>query len=197
MNSRPRNWRPLKRAARLSRSRSSPTVSNEDPESSLTLGGLPNTRQRQTDSYSNTLIFRAAEPGEDAHSESQHAGSSRLDGARPGVCSPGIPTNVSNPSISPGQDNVLEREQHCLSKNDDNIRNAEPSSHTTTSRSVNTSFSVNQWLAKGSSNIQESCLMRYFIEELSPWVLQVIPPMCPLKLTLHSLTIVMSGVTFS
>jgi hypothetical protein len=52
----------------------------------------------------------SVEPGEDVHSESQHAGSSRLDGARPGVCSPSIPTNVSNSSISPGQGNVLERD---------------------------------------------------------------------------------------
>jgi hypothetical protein len=198
VNSRPRNWRPLKRAARLSRSRSSPTVSNEDPdESSLTLGGLPNGHQRQTGSYSNTLHFESVGPDEDVLDESQLAGSSRLDGARPGVCSPSMPTNVSNSSISLGQDNGLESEQYCFSRDDNNIPDAAPSRHTTTSRSVNASFSVNQGLTKGSSDIQESCLMRYFMEELSPWVRHVVSPMCSLKLTLHSLIIVMSGVTFS
>ncbi|CAG7934919.1 unnamed protein product [Penicillium nalgiovense] len=163
VNSRPRNWRHPTRSARLSRSRSSPIVSNEDPDgSSLTSGGLANEHQRQTGSYSNTLNLGSVEPDENIQNEPQHTGSFRLDVTGSTVGSPSSPANVSSSSTFTSLDNGFERGQSCLAKSDANLRNAAPGSHMTT-------YSVNQDLTRGSSNIQESCLMRYFIEELSPW----------------------------
>ncbi|KXG46236.1 uncharacterized protein PGRI_050920 [Penicillium griseofulvum] len=150
VNSRPKNWRPSTRSARLSQSRSSPTVSNEDPnESALTLDS-PLNGQSQAEHYSNTLIFGSAEPNENSQNESSHA------------------ANVSNSSVSSGIENGFEREQFYVRSGGD-FRNAKLDSLTTTSSSVNSSYSVNRGSEQGSSNVQEACLMRYFIEELSPW----------------------------
>ncbi|KGO41847.1 hypothetical protein PEX1_083880 [Penicillium expansum] len=97
--------------------------------------------------------------------ESSNVGSFTIESARPVVCSPGSPSNVSNSSISSSLDNGIERNQLPRAKSD----NLELGSHTATVRSVDTSYSVNQGSTKGSSNVQEACLLRYFIEELSPW----------------------------
>lgn len=175
VNSRPRHWRPLTRSARLSQSRSSTSVSNEDHhESSLTLGGLSNEHQRQADSYLSAINFGSVEAIENIQNESSHAGSFSVDGGRPAICSPGPSTNLSNSLISPRLGNGLQRKQLCLTNSDDNPRNAELGCHTATLRSVNTSYLDHQDWAEGYRNVQESCLLRYFIEELSPWVRQII-----------------------
>lgn len=173
-------------------------MSNEDhDESSLTLGGLSNEHQRQAGSYPSAINFRSIEPTENLQNESSHAGSFSADGARPAVCSPGSSNNASNSSISPGLDNGLQRKRLCLGKSDGNHRNAELGYHTATLRSVTTSYFVNQDSAEGYSNVQESCLLRYFIEELSPWVRHIIYSRFSLKITFHSLIIAMSDVTFN
>ncbi|CRL27723.1 unnamed protein product [Penicillium camemberti] len=170
VNSRPRNWRPPTRSARLSQSRSSPSVSNENHvESSLTLDGLSNEHQRQAGSYPIAIDFGPVESIENIQNESSHAGSFSVDGGRPAVCSPGSSNNFSNSSTPPGLDNGLQRKEFCLTESDGNPRNAELGCHTATLRSVKPSYFVNQDGAEGYSNVQESCLLRYFIEELSPW----------------------------
>lgn len=198
MNSRPRNWRPPTRSARLSQSRSSPSVSNENHvESSLTLDGLSNEHQRQAGSYPIAIDFGPVESIENIQNESSHAGSFSVDGGRPAVCSPGSSNNFSNSSTPPGLDNGLQRKEFCLTESDGNPRNAELGCHTATLRSVKPSYFVNQDGAEGYSNVQESCLLRYFIEELSPWVRQIIYPRYSLKMTFYSLIIAMSDVTFN
>lgn len=186
------------RSTGLSQSRSSPSVSNEDhDESSLTLDGLSNEDQRQAGSYPSALNFGSVEPIETLQNESSHADLFSADGGRPAVSSPGSSNNVSNSSISPGLDNALQRKQLCLAKSDGNHPNAELGCDAATLRSVNTSYFVNQDWAEDYSNVQESCLLRYFIEELSPWVRQIIHPRYSLKITFHSLIIAMRDVTFN
>lgn len=194
VNSRPRSWRQPTRSARLSRSRSSPTVLDEDlNESSITLRGQSNGPQRQAGGYSITDIFGSVELNENLQNESSNVGSFTIESARPVVCSPGSPSNVSNSSISSSLDNGIERNQLPRAKSD----NLELGSHTATVRSVDTSYSVNQGSTKGSSNVQEACLLRYFIEELSPWVSHIIFPRDYLTMTFHSLIIAMSDATFN
>lgn len=198
VNSRPRNWRPPTHSAPLSQSRSSLSVSNEDhEETSLTLSGLSNDHQRQASRYLSTINFGSIEPIENPQNESWHAGSFSIGGGRPAVCSPGSSNNFSNSSISPSLNNGLQRKKICLVNSGGNPRNAELGGHTTTLRSVNTSYFVNPDWTESDSNIQEPCLLRYFIEELSPWVRQINYPRYSLKITFYSLIIAMSDVTFN
>ena len=135
---------------------------------------MRNKHQTRATGYSNNPKFQSVEPSEIVCDGSQPRGSPTSGGARPVIYSPDSFSNTSNCSISSRFENGFGREQLCSANPDDYIQITENDAQTleedvTQFDQAQSELSLNK-NSTGSNELQESCLLRYFIEELSPWV---------------------------
>jgi hypothetical protein len=173
VNSRPRNWRAA-RSNLMSRNPSNLIVSNWQPDGSSPIQGSKSAEERNASGNSKPPNFESVGPNEVVQIESQQIESPPSDGAREVIYSPGSLSNSSRGSRSSGVDNGLGREEPYLTEPNNEIQLTETLK---TLRECiapcdqgHSQFFVEQNPTRVSSDLQESCLLRYFIEELSPWV---------------------------
>jgi hypothetical protein len=165
VNSRPKRWRASARSSALSKPQPNTAVSGSSPQPEAPLSGLGQTFSDIGYDIDppNHQNFDSDRPGN--YAQSQGSGDLRSHSSTSILNSPPILQSrdvFSNPQSSPNS---------RFHRDDQNARTrTHITIHRDLSESGHLSPSSNGSLGPVTADVQESCLLRYFIEELSPWV---------------------------
>lgn len=210
VNSKPRNWKSTKKTSTLDTPASTQTPpswpTGDSRRSISTFGEDVPGNQAVIESLSpiNSYATRNDRPESDdvLQGAAQHQDLQQVHGDSPGISrslnllsSETAPTSLHGIEFPPGHESVAIHQEKFTTELD-SIRYSDYHSltvnNTATNRSGDSPSSNNEFAAAAREKLQEACLLRYFIEELSPWVRSYLYPCAAIALTRFSLITVTS-----
>lgn len=210
VNSKPRNWKSTKKTSTLDTPASTQTPpswpTGDSRRSISTFGEDVPGNQAVIESLSpiNSYATRNDHPESDdvLQGAAQHQDLQQVHGDSPGISrslnllsSETAPTSLHGIEFPPSHESVAIHQEKFTTELD-SIRYSDYHSltvnNTATNRSGDSPSSNNEFAAAAREKLQEACLLRYFIEELSPWVRSYLYPCAAITLTRFSLITVTS-----